>query len=191
MEKSLGRVGERKRNGDRQREDLFHHSKGKYFSPFKVPGWHSGKESPSNAEDSRDTGSIPGSGRCPGVGNGNPPQYSCQKNSMDREAWLATVLGVAKSQTQKLERGKETKSNYFSLGKRSLSKLFSSSRGKARAGGVCSSCGESEERRRDSLPPQSTEKYHQVNKKLEWHNTGRDFSEESGHMGKSDIVNSR
>ena len=124
MEKSLGRVGERKRNGDRQREDLIHHSKGKYFSPFKVPGWHSDKESPSNAEDLRDTGSIPGSGRSPGVGNGNPLQCSCQKNSMDRGAWQATVHGVAKSQTQKLERGKETKSNYFSLGKNSLPIFF-------------------------------------------------------------------
>ena len=84
---------------------------------------------------------------------------------MDREAWQASVHEVAKSQT-KLERGKETKSNYFSLGKNSLSKLFSSSRGKERAGGVCSSCGESGERRRDFLPPQSTEKLHQVNKKL-------------------------
>ena len=40
---------------------------------------------------------IPGSGRSPGEGNGNPFQYSCLKNSMDREAWWATVCGVAKS----------------------------------------------------------------------------------------------
>ena len=45
-------------------------------------------------------GSIPGSGRSPGVGNGNPLQYSCLENSMDRGAWRATVQGVAKSQTQ-------------------------------------------------------------------------------------------
>ena len=38
-----------------------------------------------------DLGSIPGSGRPPGVGNGNPLQYSCSENSMDREAWQATV----------------------------------------------------------------------------------------------------
>ena len=44
-------------------------------------------------------GLIPGSGRSPGEGNGNPPQYSCLENSMDRGAWWATVRGVAKSQT--------------------------------------------------------------------------------------------
>ena len=44
--------------------------------------------------------SIPGSGRCPGEGNGNPLQYSCLENSMDRGAWQATVHGVAKSQTR-------------------------------------------------------------------------------------------
>jgi len=44
--------------------------------------------------------SIPGSGRLPGGGNGNPPQYSCQKNPMNRGAWSTTVHGVAKSRTQ-------------------------------------------------------------------------------------------
>ena len=43
---------------------------------------------------------ISGSGRSPGGGNGNPLQYSCQENPMDRGAWWATVHGVAKSQTQ-------------------------------------------------------------------------------------------
>ena len=52
-----------------------------------------------NAGDIRDAGSIPGSGRSPGVGNGNLLQYSCLKNSMDRGAWWATVRRVAKSQT--------------------------------------------------------------------------------------------
>ena len=52
-----------------------------------------------NAGDARDSGSIPGSGRSPGVGNGNPLQYSCLENSLDRGAWLATVHGVAKSHT--------------------------------------------------------------------------------------------
>ena len=47
----------------------------------------------------RDMGSIPGSGRCPGVGNGNPLQYSCLENSRDREAWWVPVHGAAKSQT--------------------------------------------------------------------------------------------
>ena len=45
-------------------------------------------------------GSIPGLGRSAGVGNGNPPQYSCLGNSMDRGAWRATVHGVTKSQTR-------------------------------------------------------------------------------------------
>ena len=46
-----------------------------------------------------DTSSIPESGRSPGEGNGNPLQYSCLENSMDRGTWWATVQGVAKSQT--------------------------------------------------------------------------------------------
>ena len=44
----------------------------------------------------RDAGLIPGSGRSPGEGNGNSLQYSCLENPMDREAWRATVHGVAK-----------------------------------------------------------------------------------------------
>jgi len=51
------------------------------------------KNPPANAEDARDTGLIPGLGRSPGVGNGNPLQYSCLENSMDKEAWWATVQG--------------------------------------------------------------------------------------------------
>ena len=53
--------------------------------------------SASNAED---LGSIPGSGRSPGEGNGNPLQDSCLENPMDGAAWWATVHGVAKSQTR-------------------------------------------------------------------------------------------
>ena len=53
------------------------------------------KNPPVNAGDTRDLGSIPGVGRSPGVGNGNPLQYSCLENSMDRGAWRATVHGVA------------------------------------------------------------------------------------------------
>ena len=45
-------------------------------------------------------GSIPGSGRSPGGEHGNPLQYSCQENAMDRGAWWATVHRIAKSQTQ-------------------------------------------------------------------------------------------
>ena len=47
-----------------------------------------------------DPGLIPGMGRSPGEGNGNPLQYSCIENSMDGGAWWATVHGVTKSQTQ-------------------------------------------------------------------------------------------
>ena len=61
------------------------------------PGGSVGKESAFNAGD---PGSIPGSGRSPGEGNGNQLQYSCLENSMDRGAWWATVHGVAESQTQ-------------------------------------------------------------------------------------------
>ena len=55
------------------------------------------KNPPANAGD---MGSIPGSGRSPGEGNGNPLQDSCLGNPMDRGAWWATVHGVAKSQTR-------------------------------------------------------------------------------------------
>ena len=58
------------------------------------------KNPPANAGDIRDTGSIPGLGRSPRGGNGNPLQYSCLENSMDRGAWWATAHGVTKSQTR-------------------------------------------------------------------------------------------
>ena len=58
------------------------------------------KNPPANAGDPRDVGSIPGSGRSPGEGYGNPLQYSCPENPMDRGIWQATVHRVAKSQTQ-------------------------------------------------------------------------------------------
>ena len=53
---------------------------------------------PASAGDIRDTGSIPGSGRSPGGGRGNPLQYSCLENPVDRGAWQAIVHRVAKSQ---------------------------------------------------------------------------------------------
>ena len=53
-----------------------------------------------SAGDIRDLGSVPGSGRSPGRGHGNPLQYSCLENPMDRGAWQATVHGVTKSRTQ-------------------------------------------------------------------------------------------
>ena len=61
------------------------------------PGDSEGKASACNAGD---PGSIPGSRRSPGEGNGNPFQYSCLENPMDRRAWWATVHGVTKSRTQ-------------------------------------------------------------------------------------------
>ena len=61
------------------------------------PDGSDGKESACNAGD---PGSIPGSGRSPGEVNGNPLWYSCLGNPMDREAWRASVHGVAKSWIQ-------------------------------------------------------------------------------------------
>ena len=60
------------------------------------PGGSVGKESACIAVD---LGSVPGSGRSPGEGNGNSIQYSCMENSTDREAWWAIVHGVTKSRT--------------------------------------------------------------------------------------------
>ena len=61
------------------------------------PGGSDGKASACNAGD---PGLIPGSGRSPGEGNGNPLQYSCLKNSIDGGAWWATVHGIVKSRTR-------------------------------------------------------------------------------------------
>ena len=57
------------------------------------------KNLPPNAGASGDVGSIPRSGRFPEEGHGNPLQYSCLENSMDRGAWEAIVYGIKKSQT--------------------------------------------------------------------------------------------
>ena len=57
------------------------------------------KNPPANAGDIRHVGMIPGLGRSPGGGHGNPLQYSSLENAMDRGAWQATVHGVAKSRT--------------------------------------------------------------------------------------------
>ena len=57
------------------------------------------KNPPANARDVRDTVSIPGSGRSPGEGHGNPLQYSCLENLKDRGAWQATVHAVVKGWT--------------------------------------------------------------------------------------------
>ena len=63
------------------------------------PGRSVGKNLPANAGDTGGVSSISGFGRSPGEGNGNPLQYSCLENSMNRGAWRATVHGVAESQT--------------------------------------------------------------------------------------------
>ena len=63
----------------------------------QVSQWLSSKESACNAEDTGDLGSVPGWGRLPGEGNGNPPQYSFLKNSMDRGAWQS--MGGKESDT--------------------------------------------------------------------------------------------
>ena len=64
---------------------------------YRRPCSSNGKES---ACEAGDQGSIPGLGSSSGEGNGSPLQYSCLENSMDREAWRATVCGVAKSRTR-------------------------------------------------------------------------------------------
>ena len=64
------------------------------------PGGANGKEPACQCRRQRDPGFILGLGRCPGEGTGNPFQYSCLENPMDRGAWWATVHGVTKSQTQ-------------------------------------------------------------------------------------------
>ena len=63
------------------------------------PGFPGGSDGKASACSVGDLGSIPGLGRSPGEGNGNPLQYSCLENSMDGGAWWATVHGVAKSWT--------------------------------------------------------------------------------------------
>ena len=63
------------------------------------PGGAVIKNPHTNAGDARDWGLIPGSGRCPKIGNGNPLQYSCLGNPMERGAWRATVHRVANSWT--------------------------------------------------------------------------------------------
>ena len=58
------------------------------------------KSPPASVGVAGDMGSIPGAGRSPGEGSGNPLQYSCLENPTDRGAWWAIVHGVAKSQTR-------------------------------------------------------------------------------------------
>ena len=67
---------------------------------IRYPGGAVVNNLPANAGDARETGLIPGSGRSLGEGNGNPLQYSCLGNPMDRGAWRATVHRAAKSWTR-------------------------------------------------------------------------------------------
>ena len=67
---------------------------------YGFPGSSVVKNPLANAGTAEAVGSIPGSGRSPGGRHGNPLQYSCLENPMDREAWWAAVHGVAKSRAQ-------------------------------------------------------------------------------------------
>ena len=69
------------------------------ISSFNIQGFPGGLDGKASACNEEDLGSIPGSERFPGEGNGNPFQYSCLENPTDGEAWQVTVHGVAKSRT--------------------------------------------------------------------------------------------
>ena len=71
-----------------------------YSTSLGFQGGSMVKISPASSRDAKDTGSIPGLGRSPGVGNGNPLQYFCLGKPMDRGVWWATVHGVSKSLKQ-------------------------------------------------------------------------------------------
>ena len=73
---------------------------GHFLSLFCKSGFPGGSEVKASACKAGDLGSIPGLGRSPGEGNGNPLQYSCLENPMGGGAWWATVHGVAKSRTR-------------------------------------------------------------------------------------------
>ena len=74
-------------------------------TPVGFPGGLVVKNLPTNAGDTEVVGSVPGWGRSPGEGNGNPLQYSCLGNAMDRGAWRATVHGDTKYTTNVTEEG--------------------------------------------------------------------------------------
>ena len=78
---------------------LVHIYGGSYSKLDNFPGGAVVKNLPTNAGDARHVGSIPGLGRSPGGGNGNPLPSSCLGNPVDRGAWQATVRGVTKSRT--------------------------------------------------------------------------------------------
>ena len=79
-----------------------HKSSGFYLFQYQFihVDFHDGSDGKASAHNAGDPGSIPGLGRSPGEGNGNPLQYSCLENPMDGRAWQATVHVVTKSRTQ-------------------------------------------------------------------------------------------
>ena len=76
------------------------HKKSDTTERLSLWGFPGGSEVKASAWNAGDPGLIPGSGRSPGEGNGNPLQYSCLENPMEEGAWWATVHGVTKSQTR-------------------------------------------------------------------------------------------
>ena len=71
-----------------------------YITPFSIHDFPGGSNDKASAYNMGDQGSIPGSGRSPGEGNGNPLQHSCLENPMDGGAWQSTVHRVVKSRTR-------------------------------------------------------------------------------------------
>ena len=70
------------------------------YTYFSILAFPCGSEAKKSAHNAGDLSSIPGLGKSPGEENGNPLQFSCLENPMDREAWQATVHDITKSQTQ-------------------------------------------------------------------------------------------
>ena len=66
-----------------------------YITPFSIHDFPGGSDDKASAYNMGDPGSIPGSSRCPGEGNGNTLQHSCLENPMDRGAWQAIIHGIA------------------------------------------------------------------------------------------------
>ena len=75
----------------------------KLYSVYGLPRWLSGKDSTCNAGATGDAGLIPGLGRSPGGGHGNPLQYPCLENPVNKRAWWATVQRLSKSWTQLMQ----------------------------------------------------------------------------------------
>ena len=93
---------------------------------FYLLGFPGGSEGKASASDVADLGLIPGPGRSPGEGNGNPLQYSCLENPMDGEAWWATVHQIAESDmTERLHFSKVETVSLPSIPYEALSGAFS------------------------------------------------------------------